>query len=110
MERLKRVADHDTIVFMKRAINNGAHNRINEGNPFITPQEEARNRNITGIYYGTEMTLGDVGNMYGLTAERVRVIVKETLIKMHNASSPAIKKDFPLEDMNFGKVFSSKVA
>lgn len=60
--------------------------------------------NIVGTYFAfPDTTLESIGNVYGISRERVRQLVEDTLLDLWNLSSPEVQSKFPLRKLYEGK-------
>lgn len=58
-----------------------------------------RNRNIIGLYYGTEATTYDLAQMYDVSRNRVAEIIKDGMVKMWEAMPKEVQVIYNSEDI-----------
>ncbi len=58
-----------------------------------------RNRNIIGLYFGSEATSYELAKMYGISRNRVTQIIKEGMLKMHSALPDEIRDKYSEEEI-----------
>lgn len=91
-------------LFFKIALMEGAH----QIKPLREKVLEMRNRqrNIPGIYYGSQATHIDIANMYGISHQAVSQTIKRSMRNLYNNSSVSVQEAFPLNELKFRKSLS----
>lgn len=102
----------NTIAFLKAAIDEGVHWNVpqyrDNRNKWISEDQWIRQRNISGIYFGSPATLENIGRMYGITKEMVRLIKKSGVYNLWKNCSLETQILFPLQEIALGKPLSQK--
>ena len=105
-----------TYRFLQAAITEGAHLKV----PPILAQKSdldpdrawARWRNMVGIYYSTDLTLAEIGHLYGFGAknkrERVRQIIKNFLRRLWENCSGELQDQYRLSAIIQAKPLTEK--
>lgn len=86
--------------FLKQAFAEGTH-LITP--PRTSPERWIINRNMFGTYILSRATRDEVGQMYGISRERVRQINAEVLLRIWSNSSSELKQQFPEVYSTFNK-------
>lgn len=105
MERENRILPRTDVLFLRIALSEGAHLKPPPG---ISEEKFVRRRNIVGSYHGTQATLAEIGEIYGLTGEWVRQLDQEGLFYLWQNCSPQTQELFPFSEISRGKPRSQK--
>ncbi len=74
----------------------------------LNPAVWAKQQNITGIYFGTSLSLDEIGQRYGgISRQAIRQIIEKGIRNLHKNSSAETQVKFPLADIPFGKPMSA---
>lgn len=98
--------------FLKSALADGAQNIQHSWNSrwaihYLNPTLWAKRLNITGIYFGTSLTLDEIGQRYGdISSEAIRQIIEKSIHDLHRNSSPETQTKFPLTSIPLAKPLS----
>src|SRR3972149_12098026 len=96
--------------FLVEAQAEGAH-LIEPENPRVR-KNWARTRNMAGIYYGTHLTLEDIGIMYRYRADNKREgprrVIRRFLRTLHSNCSQQLQEKYPLDELVIGKTWSEE--
>lgn len=102
-----------TLAFLRAAIAEGAHLKI----PFwirgkftgqISEDAWVRQKNIVGVYFGSPAALEDIGKMYRVTREMVRVIKDRGMRNIWRNCSSETQAIFPFQELTLSKPLSPR--
>ena len=95
--------------FLKSALADGAQNVQPSWSArgsiyYLDPALWAKRLNITGIYFGTSLTLDEIGQRYGgISREAVRQIIEKGVKDLHKHSSTETQTKFPIKEIPLSK-------